>query len=215
MDFTLIRERMVYDQLYNRGITDQGILDVFSNIPRHLFVPEDKQGVSYEDYPVSIGYGQTISQPYIAALTAKALAAEPGMKLLEVGCGSGYTAAIMASLGIGVFSVEIIPELAEGARKIIASLGLDVTVINGDGGIGLVAQAPFDRIIVSAAVELVPQELFDQLAIGGILVAPVGGFLHQYLTMFTKESSYEIKKQEICQCVFVPLAGKYKVKEQR
>jgi len=213
MDFTKSCERMVYDQLYKRGITDQNILDVFIAVPRHIFIPPDEQSIAYEDYAVSIGDGQTISQPYIAALMVKALTIEPGMKVLDVGCGSGYLAALLASLGASVIGIEIIPSLAQRAQQVLDSLALDVKVVNGDGGLGLPDEAPFDRIVISAAVDKVPDELFAQLAVGGILVAPVGGFLHQYLTMYIKESAYEFKKQEICQCVFVPFTGKYAVKD--
>ena len=135
MDFEKARDKMVYEQIYKRGITDQTMIDVFTNIPRHLFVPVDKQNVSYEDYPVSIGDGQTISQPYIVALMIKALQIEPGMRVLEIGCGSGYLSAVMSALGARVYAVEIVPTLAQKAKETLDSLGFEVDILVADGGL--------------------------------------------------------------------------------
>lgn len=209
MDFEKLRNTMVYEQIYRRGIDDQNIISVFTDIPRHIFVPEDKQGLSYEDYPVSIGENQTISQPYMVALMTKSLCVEPGMKVLEIGTGSGYQAAILAALGVDVYTIEIVPALAEKAKKAIASLGYTANFRVGDGGLGWPEEAPFDRIIISAAAEKVPDEWVKQLKVGGLIVVPLGGFLHQYLTTIERPNEYDVVKKEICQCVFVPLTGIY------
>jgi len=213
MDFEKLRDKMVYDQIYRRGIDDQKIISVFTDIPRHIFVPEDKQSLSYEDYPVSIGEGQTISQPYMVALMTKSLAVDPGMKVLEIGTGSGYQAAILSALDVDLYTVEIVPVLAERAKRTIDSLGYKVHSRIGDGGLGWPEEAPFDRIIVSAVAEKVPDEWIKQLKVGGLIVMPLGGFLHQYLTTIEKTSEYDIVKKEICQCVFVPLTGLYARKD--
>ena len=136
MDFEALRNTMVYEQIYRRGIDDQNIISVFTDIPRHIFVPEDKQSLSYEDYPVSIGENQTISQPYMVALMTKSLCIELGMKVLEIGTGSGYQTAVLCALGADVYTIEIIPALSEKAKKAVGSLGYKAHFRVGDGGLG-------------------------------------------------------------------------------
>ncbi len=167
--------RMVEDQLRSRGIADRRVLAAMLKVPRHQFVPRDGQHAAYEDRPLPIGFGQTISQPYIVAFMTEALALAPSDSVLEIGTGSGYQAAVLAELAGEVYSIEIVPELAEQARRTLAALGYrNITVRHGDGYAGWPERAPFTRIIVTAAPEELPQELVDQLAIGGTMVVPVG-----------------------------------------
>jgi protein-L-isoaspartate(D-aspartate) O-methyltransferase len=169
------RERMVRTQIEARGVRDPRVLEAMRVVPRHLFVSEEQQGAAYEDGPLPIGRGQTISQPYIVAVMTELLAPEPEDVVLDVGTGSGYQAAVLARLVKRVVSVEIVPELAQSARERLAALGYaNVEVITGDGWAGLPQQAPFDGILVAAAPPEVPPALLDQLAIGARLVIPVG-----------------------------------------
>lgn len=213
MDFKKLRDKMVFEQIYKRGIDNQDILDAFIDVPRHLFLPEDKRGVAYEDYPVSIGEGQTISQPYMVALMLKLLEVAPGMKVLEIGTGSGYQAAILSALGVNVYSIEIIESLAQRAKKTISELNYAVNIKVGDGALGWEEEAPFDRIIVSAACSDVVSEWKKQLRPGGLIVLPLGGFLHQYLVVVAKSDEYTFTQKEFCQCVFVPLTGEHGYKD--
>ena len=166
---------MVEEQMRSRGIADPRVLAAMLKVPRHQFVPRDEQHAAYEDRPLPIGFGQTISQPYIVAFMTEALALAPSDTVLEIGTGSGYQAAVLAELAGEVYTIEIVPELAERARRTLAALGYDhVTVRHGDGYAGWPERAPFTRIIVTAAPEALPQALVDQLAIGGTMVMPVG-----------------------------------------
>ena len=166
---------MVFSQIVARGVQEERVLDAMKSVPRHLFVPEEYLDQSYADHPLPIGYGQTISQPYIVALMSEALALVPGEKVLEIGTGSGYQAAVLAEMGMKVYTVEIIPELAERARAQLTAAGYsDVLVQNADGYFGWEAHAPFDAIIVTAAPDHLPQPLAQQLAEGGRLVIPIG-----------------------------------------
>ena len=166
---------MVEEQMRSRGIADARVLAAMLKVPRHQFVPRDQQHAAYEDRPLPIGFGQTISQPYIVAFMTEALALGPSDTVLEIGTGSGYQAADLAELAGEVYTIEIVPELAERARRTLAALGYHrVTVRHGDGYAGWPERAPFTRIIVTAAPEALPQALVDQLAIGGIMVVPVG-----------------------------------------
>ncbi len=169
------RRLMVLRQIEARGIQDARVLRSLRRVPRHRLVPESLVDYAYYDRPLPIGFDQTISQPYIVALMSEALAVGPGARVLEVGTGSGYQAAVLAEMGATVFTVEIVPELAERASNALAQLGYDqVTVRHGDGYIGWEEEAPFDGIVVTAAPEQVPQALLDQLAEGGRLIIPVG-----------------------------------------
>jgi protein-L-isoaspartate(D-aspartate) O-methyltransferase len=172
---TIARQNMVDSQLRNRGISDPRVLDAMLRVPRHEFVPEPYRAQAYEDHPLPIGDGQTISQPYIVALMLESLHLAPADKVLEVGTGSGYVTALLAELAAQVFSVERHASLAESARKLLAGLGYaNVSVITGDGALGLPAFAPFDAILVSAAALHLPPSLPAQLRDGGRMIIPIG-----------------------------------------
>ena len=204
---------MVDAQLVPRGIEDPKVLDAFLNIPRHLFVPDRQREYAYEDYPLPIGCQQTISQPFIVALMTQFLNLNKGEKVLEIGTGSGYQAAVLVYLGCNVFTIERIPQLAEKAKKVLYSLGLEVNLKIDDGTLGWPEFGPFDKIIVTAAAEDIPQPLIEQLKNGGRLIMPVGVFLNQKLTIINKLSDIEIVKSCVGECLFVPLVGIHGYKE--
>jgi protein-L-isoaspartate(D-aspartate) O-methyltransferase len=169
------RQLMIDSQLRARGISDPRVLDAMLRVPRHEFVPEAYRAQAYEDHPLPIGDGQTISQPYIVAVMLDALQLTPDDKVLEVGTGSGYVTALLAEIAAQVFSVERHPSLAESARKVLAAHGYtNVCIFTGDGALGLPACAPFDAILVSAAAQRVPPALLSQLRDGGRMIIPVG-----------------------------------------
>jgi protein-L-isoaspartate(D-aspartate) O-methyltransferase len=200
------RNRMVDRQIANRGVTDSAVLDAMRTVPRHLFVPESHQREAYEDYPLPIGEGQTISQPYIVAVMTEALALEPSDKVLEIGTGSGYQAAVLAEIADSVFTIEILEPLGLRAESTLASMHYDnVQVRIGDGYRGWPEEAPFDAIIVTAAPDHIPQPLVDQLAVGGRLVLPLGDY-HQSLVVLTKTPD-GIKREERFGVRFVPMTG--------
>ena len=173
LDWRAARARMVAEQM--RDVHDPRVLDVLLRVPRHLFVPEHARHEAYDDHPVPIGFGQTISQPYIVGFMTQTLEVGPTDRVLEIGTGSGYQTAVLAELARAVFSIEIVPELAERARRTVEEHGCrNVEIRTGDGYAGWPEQAPFDRIIATAAPKDVPQALVDQLADGGVLVLPVG-----------------------------------------
>lgn len=204
-----MRERMVREQLESRGITDQRLLQVMRELPRHLFVPQDMACEAYQDNPLPIGTGQTISQPFMVALMTELLDLRGGEKVLEVGTGSGYQAAILGKLAREVISIEKHANLAGGARRTLQSLGIDnVEVRVGDGSLGLPGEAPFDAIIVTAGSPGVPRPLLEQLADGGRLVIPVGSSGMQTLTLVTREGG-DYRTEEKGGCVFVPLVGRH------
>ena len=172
---TTARQLMVDSQLRARGISDPCVLDAMLRVPRHEFVPEPYRAQAYEDHPLPIGDGQTISQPYIVALMLESLQLTPNDKVLEVGTGSGYVTALLAELAAQVFSIERHASLAESARSVLAALGYtNIGVFTGDGALGLTAGAPFDAILVSAAALRVPPALPSQLADGGRMIIPIG-----------------------------------------
>lgn len=215
--FAQQRERMVIETIEKRGITDEHVLKAMRTVPRHLFVPEDQRDHAYGDYPLPIGYGQTISQPYIVALMTQLLELKEGDKVLEIGTGSGYQAAILAEIpGVEVYTIEIIPALARSARERLESLGYkSIHCKEGDGYYGWPEHAPFDAIIVTAAPDHVPQPLVDQLAEGGRMVIPVGppgGY--QTLWKFVKRPGGELQAFNMGGVAFVPLTGEG-VKESR
>ena len=204
-----IRLEMVTDTIEARGIKDPGVLRAMRNVPRHLFVLEKYLDQAYADHPLPIGYGQTISQPYIVAWMTELLELKPGEKVLEIGTGSGYQAAILAELGdIEVFSIEIVPELAESSAQRLKDLGYStIQVKQGDGYYGWSENAPFDAIIVTAAPDHLPAPLSQQLKEGGRLVIPIGppgGY--QSLWKFVKQNS-ELVAYEMGGVAFVPFTG--------
>jgi len=175
-DFSELRQAMVKAQIAARGLTDPRVLQAMETVPRHLFVPPSLRAVAYEDTPLPIGQGQTISQPYIVAFMTQALEPGPHMKVLEIGTGSGYQAAVLACLVREIYSVEILPSLALRAERILKDLGYDnIWIRIGDGHKGWEEKAPFDAIIVTCAPEAIPEPLVDQLKEGGRMVIPVGG----------------------------------------
>ena len=189
------------------AVRDERVLQAMGKVPRHEFVAASAQAESYGDHPISIGHGQTISQPYIVAFMTELLAPRAGHKVLEVGTGSGYQAAVLAELVAQVYTIEIVPPLAQQARETLAGLGYDnVTVRTGDGYVGWPEEAPFDRILVTAAPDHVPQPLLDQLRPGGRLVLPVGPVWHtQQLTLITKQQGGRLEQTEVMAVGFVPL----------
>ncbi len=208
--FSLARERMVRDQIEARGIKDKRLLNVMRKIPRHLFVEEALRDQAYNDYPLPIGEGQTISQPYIVALMTEALELKGQEKVLEIGTGSGYQTAILAELAQSVFTIERVPTLMQRAKAILDSLGyFNVAYKTGNGTLGWPEVAPFQGIIVTAAAPEIPQPYVEQLDIGGKLVIPLGDKFSQVLYKIIKLPDGRIKKQYLCGCRFVPLVGIY------
>jgi protein-L-isoaspartate(D-aspartate) O-methyltransferase len=205
--YDTLRQRMVEEQLRRRGIHDQRVLEAMRSVPRHLFVPSPWRAQAYEDMPLPIGQQQTISQPYIVALMLEALQLTGTERVLEVGTGSGYQAALLGWLTHHVYTVEIIPELVQSARQILSRLGYkNVEVVTANGSIGWKAGAPYDAIIVAAASPVVPPSLVDQLQEGGRLVLPVGEFFSQVLLRVRKQQG-KIVTENLGGCAFVPLVG--------
>jgi len=199
------REIMVEEQIKSRGITDTAVLNAMLTVPRHLFVPEDLQAMACEDHPLEIGEGQTISQPYIVAYMTEKLRLEPTDRVLEIGTGSGYQAAILAAIVDSVYTIEIIPELALMAKENLEKANIEnVKVKCGDGYNGWPEHAPFDAVIVTAAPENVPQPLLDQLAEGGKLIIPEGSRHYtQYLMLYEKRNN-KIRSKRLLPVRFVP-----------
>jgi protein-L-isoaspartate(D-aspartate) O-methyltransferase len=207
MDFRQLRELMVRTQLVARGIRDERVLDAMRRVPRHLFVAEDVRGRAYDDAALPAGEGQTISQPYIVAIMTELLELRGREKVLEIGTGSGYQAAVLAELAGEVFTVERRGSLAGRAADNLASLGYDnVHCVVGDGTLGWAAEAPYDRILVTAGAPRVPRPLIGQLAEGGVMVAPVGDFLSQQLLKLRKRGG-QVETERHIPCVFVLLVG--------
>ena len=201
------REGMVAVQIESRGVKDPGVLKAMREVPRHEFVPEKYREDAYKDHPLPIGYGQTISQPYIVAYMSQALELKPGDKVLEIGTGSGYQAAVLSRLAGEVFSVEIICDLEREASKTLDRLGYSsVRTRCADGYKGWPEEAPFDAIMVTAAPEQVPQPLLDQLKPGGRLVMPVGTHFTQELILIRKTDK-GLKKESLLSVIFVPMTG--------
>ncbi len=202
------RKAMVEKDLKGRGIKDMKVLDVMGRIPRHLFVPGSQRGKAYADHPLPIGEGQTISQPYVVALMSEALRVKPSDRVLEIGTGSGYQAAVLAEMVKEVYTIEIKKSLADGARATLKELGYgNVEVRFGDGYLGWEEKAPFDAIIITAAPDHIPPRLIAQLKEGGRLVLPLGSAgSYQTLTLVTKEKG-KLDVQQIGSVVFVPMTG--------
>lgn len=209
MDYDRLRRSMVEEQLIARGIRDRRVINAFYKVERHRFLPEDSGRSAYGDFPLPIGNGQTISQPYMVALMTECLQLSGNEKVLEVGTGSGYQAAILAELAKEVCSIERIETLAKRAELILQKLGYkNITVKVGDGSQGLTEEAPFDGIIVTAASPCIPTPLTEQLSEKGRLVIPLGDSFSQMLTVIEKRGA-ELITEEVCSCIFVPLIGKY------
>ncbi|MCL2026629.1 MAG: protein-L-isoaspartate(D-aspartate) O-methyltransferase [Leptospirales bacterium] len=205
-NFKIVRNKMIEEQLKTRRVKSDHVLDAMYNVPRHLFVPENLHSSAYNDSPLPIGLGQTISQPYIVAFMTEQLELVPGMKILEIGTGSGYQAAILSYLGCEVYTIELLKELAAGAEKNLAELNCsNVTVINGNGYSGLPEEAPFDAVIVTAAPKKIPLNLIEQLKEGGKMIVPVGE-VHsvQVLKLIIKQNTKTIEK-DLFTVRFVPM----------
>jgi len=207
--WTAERQRMVDQQLRARDITSAPVLDAMRRVPRHRFVPDDERASSYSDYPLPIGFSQTISQPYIVAFMSEALDVGKDHRVLEIGTGSGYQAAILGELAKDVFTIEIVTELAERARATLAGLGYsNVHVRAGNGYAGWPEEAPFDRIIVTAAPDEVPAALVEQLKVGGLMAIPVGTFDQELRIM--KRTANGMDTLKTLPVRFVPMTGKDK-----
>jgi protein-L-isoaspartate(D-aspartate) O-methyltransferase len=202
------RRRMVERQLIARGIHDRRVLDAMGAIPREMFVPADEAHLVYTDSPITIGAGQTISQPYMTALMSQSLELKGNEVVLDIGTGSGYHAAVLGTLAWRVYSIEVIPELAQQARRNLeaAGLGSNILVITGDGSKGYPEAMPFDAISVAAAAPDIPRALIEQLRDPGRLVIPVGSREEQTLLLITK-SNGQILDRTVTGCRFVPLVG--------
>jgi len=201
------RERMVREQIEARGVTDPRTLDALRKVERHRFVPPEAAALAYADHPLEIGDGQTISQPYIVALMSEAIHLRGGEKVLEVGTGSGYQAAVLAEMGARVYSMEIVPTLARRARATLAQLGYGaVEVREGNGWAGWPEEAPFDAIVVTAAPPTIPEPLKAQLRDGGRLVIPVGDDVQELRLVTRHGATYEEKR--LLMVRFVPLVAR-------
>ena len=206
-DFPAERKAMVEDQLRGRGIVAEAVLDAMERVPREAFLDVDDHKRAYRDMPVAIGFGQTISQPYMVALIAQTADVREHDKVLDVGTGSGYAAAVLSELGADVHTIERIPELAEKARRRLDEAGYgNVTVHTGDGSLGLPSEAPFDAITVAAAAPELPMSLYEQLVPGGRLVVPIGSQQAQRLEVAVRSPEGPAVLRSV-PCRFVPLVG--------
>ncbi|MFB3134096.1 MAG: protein-L-isoaspartate(D-aspartate) O-methyltransferase [Rhodothermales bacterium] len=204
-NYSAQRNRMVETQIQRRGIEDEAVLRAMRTVPRHLFVPERYVQRAYEDRPLPIGYGQTISQPYIVAYMTELVRPRPGQRILEIGTGSGYQAAVLAEIVDSVFTIEIVSELAEAVTGRLDRLGYDaVTVKHADGYHGWAAHAPFDAIVVTAAAEHVPPPLIKQLKDGGRMIIPVGSPFFTQTLMLVEKRDGEVRTRSLVPVRFVP-----------
>jgi protein-L-isoaspartate(D-aspartate) O-methyltransferase len=209
IDFDKLKAAMVIEQLIPRNISESKVLEAFRKVPRHEFVPEELRQSAYNDYPLPIGEDQTISQPYMVALMTECLKLKGGERVLEVGTGSGYQAAILGEIAGEVYSVERFKDLADKASEVLSSLGYkNIHIKAGDGTLGWSEFAPYDGIVVTAGAPAIPESLVKQLKDGGSLVIPVdrGGF-GQTLTL-VERTGRTTRTSDICACTFVPLIGK-------
>jgi len=203
--YETLRQKMVENQIRNRGINNTAVLNAMKKVPRHLFIPENYRDEAYNDYPLPIGYGQTISQPYIVAYMTEAVRPTSNKKVLEIGTGSGYQAAILAEIVNKVYTIEIVPELAKEAAERLKQMGYDNIICKyGDGYQGWQEHAPYDIIVVTAAPETVPEPLIDQLAEGGRLIIPVGaaGAVQELILMTRKNGKIDTRRLSFVR--FVP-----------
>lgn len=209
MDYKRLRQGMVKDQLIARGISDERVLAVFYKVEREKFVPPDLREDAYGDFPLSIGEGQTISQPYMVALMTQSLELKGCERVLEIGTGSGYQTAILTELSEEVYSVERIKSLAQKAESLLKKLGYSkVKIFVSDGTMGWEEFSPYDRILVTAGAKQVPQPLVNQLKDEGIMVIPVGNVYSQELRVIRKKKG-RVRSTTVERCIFVPLIGKY------
>lgn len=209
MDFAIARRRMVEREVQGRGVSDMLVLNAMQKVPRHLFVAEALRSQAYSDFPLPIGEKQTISQPFMVGFMTAALSLRGGEKVLEVGTGSGYQAAVLAQIAGQVFSVERHPALARQARRCLDACGCrEVLIKVSDGTSGWPEEAPFDGIIVTAGAPNIPDEYACQLKVGGRLVIPVGDRSNQVLVRATRQTNGSLLKEELVDCRFVPLIGK-------
>ena len=209
MDYKKLQERMVKDQLIRRGIRDKKVLAAFYKVRREKFVSSELRRQAYEDFPLPIGEGQTISQPYMVALMTQSLELKGHEKVLEIGTGSGYQTAILAELSQEVYSVERIKSLAQKAQRLLKRLGYNnIKIFSGDGTLGWKEYSPYDRILVTAGAREVPLSLIEQLKEKGIMVIPIGNLYSQDLKVIKKKKD-GIRSVTVEKCVFVPLIGKY------
>lgn len=208
------RNRMVDEHIIAEGITDPRVIEAMRRVPRHRFVPEAVAAEAYEDHPLPIGFGQTISQPFIVAYMTQALELRPEDKVLEVGTGSGYQAAVLAEIVSHVYTIEIVEPLAKRAEATLRELGYkNVHVRVGDGYQGWPEEAPFDAIIVTAAPDHVPQPLLDQLAIGGRMILPVGKYLQELVLIRRTQEGFE--RKTLLPVAFVPMTGEAEKRADR
>jgi len=209
--FKTMRQEMVERQLKGRDIKDKGVIEAMAKVERHLFVPEPVQPYAYSDRALPIGFGQTISQPYMVAIMTQCLELKGNEKVLEIGTGSGYQAAVLSVLAKEVYTIEIIEGLGQRATQTLKQYGFDnVKVKIGDGFEGWPEHAPFEGIIITCAVNKIPEPLVEQLKIGGRMVLPIGETLrYQKLKVLTKEENGKLKDKYILDCVFVPMTGKH------
>ena len=201
------RVAMVKMQIMARGIEDKSVLEAMENVPRHLFIPRENRHIAYKDHPVPIGLKQTISQPYIVAYMTQALALKRAQRVLEIGTGSGYQAAVLAELVQDVYTIEIVAPLADSARETLQSLGYrNIHFRTGDGYAGWPKAAPFDAIILTAAPPQIPQPLLHQLKVGGVMIAPVGDHIQELVRITRTTSGFQ--RERVMLVRFVPMTGR-------
>lgn len=205
-DYSRLRKEMVETQISARGIKDRAVIEAMLKVPRHLFVPPDKQRDAYLDTPLPIGQGQTISQPYIVAFMTEQLRVKPGDRVLEIGTGSGYQAAVLSTIADSVYTIEIVPGLARQAKKRLQELHYDnVVVLEGDGYHGWPEKAPFDAIIITAAPPKIPPLLLEQLKTAGRMILPVGEYVQELVVVSKTRSG--VQMQNVLPVRFVPMTG--------
>jgi protein-L-isoaspartate(D-aspartate) O-methyltransferase len=209
MEANIIQEQAIKEQIIDRGVKSRRVIKAFREMPREEFLPKDKQEMAWHDAPVEIGYGSTISQPYLMAKMTELLGLKGTEKVLEIGTGSGYQAAVLSKLAKKVYSIDLVPELAARAKDIVAGLGLkNVIFLSGDGSAGYPEEAPFDAVLVTAGSPKIPQPLIAQLRVGGRMVIPVGDEQSQQLMLVTRRAK-DIETRVLEAVRFVPLLGRY------
>lgn len=215
MDYSIARRLMVEQQVIRRGVSDPLVIDAMMRVPRHMFVEEALRSQAYGDFPLPIGEKQTISQPFMVAFMTEALCLKGQEKVLEIGTGSGYQAAILSQIASRVYSIERLAPLARRARKILDDVGCrNVNIKLTDGTVGWEEEAPFEAIIVTAASPDIPQDYLNQLAVGGRLVIPVGSRGSQILKRVVRNGHDQFSEESLLDCRFVPLIGKHGWQEE-